>query len=429
MKTFNWGHPPESEVELKWVSLISQAFEKRLSRKCVWDLSAIPSEERAPYQTAAKYYMRGVPCIPPLPEQEQLRDYPFLIQEAPSLEFESLLESSFVVCDENLCKAWPELLDTKVDYLLRNVCEANKTLQTLEPLLEHSKNFSKPWLIIGGGITCDLAAFAAHIAGAKFSLVPTSLLAMVDASFGGKTGVNFPPYGKNLVGAFAFPERVLIFVNFLQTLPEEEFYAGASECIKHALLVHNEELLEELVQCFANRDLRGILKHLAYLLNVKAEIVKRDPFEKGERAILNLGHTIAHALEAVSLDSFSENNLRHGEAVALGLVFESYLSLCLNYRKESVHKKLLEHIKASKILLNRKQLEARLGDSLNSEILLQKLCYHMQFDKKSSDSDKIPFILLSENGRVVRPDGVSYLVHVSVSKVCEVWKEFSQSYL
>jgi shikimate kinase / 3-dehydroquinate synthase len=169
-------------------------------------------------------------------------------------------------------------------------------------------------IALGGGVTGDIAGFAAatYMRGVRFVQIPTSLLAMTDASVGGKTGVDLPQ-GKNLVGAFKQPERVLIDTSVLHTLPEVEFRSGMAEVIKHGILGDRV-----LFEALANGPPGGTLTLAPHLLarsiGVKIEVVEEDPFEGGRRAVLNLGHTAGHALERIS--GFT---LRHGEAVSIGL--------------------------------------------------------------------------------------------------------------
>lgn len=175
----------------------------------------------------------------------------------------------------------------------------------------------------------------------------------------------------------------------------------------------DQTFLQELSLAFSQYNIAAICKLLPALLEVKAKIVQRDPFEEGERAILNLGHTTAHALEVISISS--QSPLRHGEAVAVGIVFELQLSVSLGYRTQSDHDFLLKILKISKCLIDKRTLETRLSTTLNS--LQSQLCFHLQYDKKTKDPTKIPFVLL---------DSESWLVHVPVSKVCEVWEEFAR---
>ncbi len=196
--------------------------------------------------------------------------------------------------------------------------EQHKTLATVASLYEQflAGGLDRSGLVLslGGGVTGDIAGFAAasFMRGVRFVQVPTTLLSMVDASVGGKTGVDLPQ-GKNLVGAFKQPELVLIDPEVLATLPPEELRAGMAEVLKHGV-IGDPALFADLEagpQAGAGIDSRQI----ARALQVKAAIVEEDPFEQGRRAVLNLGHTVGHALERLS--GF---RLRHGEAVGIGMV-------------------------------------------------------------------------------------------------------------
>jgi 3-dehydroquinate synthase len=172
----------------------------------------------------------------------------------------------------------------------------------------------------GGGVTLDLAGFVAatYLRGIPHVLIPTTLLAQVDAAFGGKTGVNAPA-GKNLVGAFHFPEAVLVDPQLLRTLPKAEWPGGLAEVVKHAVV--GDPALFRLLERHAER-LRspGRLDPVALrrAVSVKLDVVAADPFERGRRAVLNFGHTVGHALEAAS-----GHAVPHGLAVAVGMAVES----------------------------------------------------------------------------------------------------------
>jgi shikimate kinase/3-dehydroquinate synthase len=206
--------------------------------------------------------------------------------------------------------------------------EQHKTLDTVRALYDQflagQLDRSGVVLALGGGVTGDIAGFAAatFMRGTRFVQVPTSLLAMTDASVGGKTGVDLPQ-GKNLVGAFKQPELVLIDLDVLDTLPEAEFRSGMAELLKHGVigareLVESPELkVESQGRLFDTQLVTCNFQPatLARSLQVKIAVVEEDPFEKGRRAVLNLGHTTAHGLEQVS-----EFTLRHGDAVSIGMV-------------------------------------------------------------------------------------------------------------
>ncbi len=201
--------------------------------------------------------------------------------------------------------------------------EAHKTLDTVRHLYDvfiaHRIDRRTPVIALGGGVIGDLTGFAAAtiLRGVPFIQVPTTLLAMVDASVGGKTGVDLPQ-GKNLVGAFKFPDMVIMDTDTLHTLPRVEYACGLAEVIKHGLIA-DPGLLDMVREADVSLPLL-----VARAVQVKVTIVQEDPYEGGRRAVLNLGHTFAHALEQVS-----GYGLRHGLAVALGLVAAARLGVLL----------------------------------------------------------------------------------------------------
>jgi 3-dehydroquinate synthase len=229
--------------------------------------------------------------------------------------------------------------------------EPHKTLDTVRALYDQfltgQLDRSGVVLALGGGVAGDIAGFAAatFMRGARFVQVPTSLLAMTDASVGGKTGVDLPQ-GKNLVGAFKQPELVLIDLTVLDTLPEAEFRSGMAELLKHGVIdapelfdgfritdyelgiseSANQRIGESRMANYESRITNCELRitHLARSLQVKIAIVEEDPFEKGRRAVLNLGHTTAHGLEQVS-----DFTLRHGDAVSIGMVVAARIAEAL----------------------------------------------------------------------------------------------------
>lgn len=193
--------------------------------------------------------------------------------------------------------------------------EEHKTLATIptiyDHLLAHGMDRRAPVLSLSGGVIGDMAGFAAasYLRGVPFVQIPTSLLAMVDSSVGGKTGVDLPQ-GKNLVGAFKQPELVIIDVDVLSTLPLAEFSAGLAETIKHGV-IGDPKLFEQIETTGPD----NLVDMVADAVRVKIDVVEEDPYEQGRRATLNLGHTFGHAIELVS--NFA---VRHGEGVAIGTV-------------------------------------------------------------------------------------------------------------
>ena len=204
--------------------------------------------------------------------------------------------------------------------------EHKKTLETwsalVQDLVRAGVDRKTPLVALGGGVTGDIAGFAAAstLRGLPVIQVPTTLLAMVDSSVGGKTGVNLAE-GKNLVGAFYQPELVYVDVGCLETLPDEEIRCGLGEVVKHALIDGDPffSRLEALVPALVRRDSSAFLEVVDACCRIKAAVVSEDERESGRRAILNLGHSIGHAVEAV----LGFGAVRHGEAVAMGLLAEA----------------------------------------------------------------------------------------------------------
>ena len=245
-------------------------------------------------------------------------------------------------------------------------------------------------IAFGGGVIGDLTGFAAGILkrGIAFAQIPTTLLAMVDSSIGGKTAINTIE-GKNLVGLFYQPKLVIADVGLLDTLPPRELRAGYAEIVKYGVLgdagffswldVNGEALLT------GNRHLR--VKAIAHSCQIKADIVARDETETGERALLNLGHTFGHALEAATGYS---TRLLHGEAVAIGMVLALSLSVRLGLAPSGDMTRLENHLK-------RMGLPASIGDIPGPKPAPDALLAHMAHDKKASGG-RLTFILLRRIG-------------------------------
>jgi len=203
--------------------------------------------------------------------------------------------------------------------------EQYKTLDTVaalyDQLLQGGLDRSSAVVSLGGGVTGDVAGFAAatFMRGVPFVQVPTTLLSMVDASVGGKVGVDLPQ-GKNLAGVFKQPVLVVIDPKVMATLPDGEVRSGMAEVIKHGI-IGAPDLFLELESRPSTTGFEASVAQLARALSVKIQVVEEDPFEQGRRAVLNLGHTVGHALERLS-----DFGLRHGEAVAIGMVAAARIS-------------------------------------------------------------------------------------------------------
>jgi 3-dehydroquinate synthase len=220
------------------------------------------------------------------------------------------------VPDGESFKNW-ETLNTIFDALLTNRCERKTAL-----------------IALGGGVVGDVAGFAAavYLRGVPFIQVPTTLLAQVDSSVGGKTGINHP-LGKNMIGAFHQPRLVLADIATLETLPPRELAAGLAEVIKYGLILDGAffEWLEENMARLVAREPAALAYAVRRSCELKAQVVARDERESGPRALLNLGHTFGHAIEA----GLSFGTWLHGEAVAAGTVQAARLSLRLGSLAEA----------------------------------------------------------------------------------------------
>ncbi len=208
--------------------------------------------------------------------------------------------------------------------------ESNKNSDSVQNIWASMLSFgcdrTVPLIAIGGGIIGDVAGFAAatFMRGVPLIQIPTTLLAMVDASIGGKTGINLPiersdgqaVLGKNLAGSFWQPKLVVADVDVLHTLDDRQLRCGLAECVKHAMLGHEDLMvwIEENVNKIFARDADALIELVTRCATIKAEVVAMDEREQGCRALLNLGHTFAHAIEPLP-----EQSLFHGEAVAIGL--------------------------------------------------------------------------------------------------------------
>ncbi|KAA9327324.1 3-dehydroquinate synthase [Adhaeribacter soli] len=205
--------------------------------------------------------------------------------------------------------------------------EANKTLGTSETIWQFltEKAFDRWGVVVnlGGGVIGDMGGFCAALykRGITFVNVPTTLLAMVDASVGGKTGIDFLGF-KNQLGVFQEPRAVFIHSLFLETLPARQIKSGYAEVIKHWLIADAAAFETQRLVGFLAADWQKLIPES---VEVKSKIVKADPLEKGVRKILNFGHTVGHAVESYFLTQLGRE-LLHGEAIAVGLVCESYLS-------------------------------------------------------------------------------------------------------
>ncbi|WOD40919.1 3-dehydroquinate synthase [Nodosilinea sp. E11] len=272
--------------------------------------------------------------------------------------------------------------------------ERYKTLTSIQKIYDAALGFrlerKSAMVALGGGVIGDMTGFAAAtwLRGVSVVQVPTSLLAMVDASIGGKTGVNHPQ-GKNLIGAFHQPRLVMIDPSVLKTLPPREFRAGMAEVIKYGVIWDRDlfETLEAAPRLDHYRYLGDQLLHtiLTRSCQAKAEVVSQDEKEAGLRAILNYGHTIGHAIESL----MHYRGVNHGEAVAIGMVAAGHIATALDFWSEADAARQLA-------LLEKTGLPTRLPAGLDFEAILTSL----QGDKKVEEG-QVQFVMPKGLGAAV----------------------------
>ena len=261
-------------------------------------------------------------------------------------------EDIFIVADKYTVLFCDRLFE-KVDWLPSHVTvldcgEENKSVESVSRiwmmLSKQGARRSSILVCVGGGVVTDLGGFAASTfkRGMRCINVPTTLLAQVDASLGGKTGFNFNGL-KNEIGTFSIPEKVIIDTRFLNHLPVRERMSGFAEMIKHGLLSNREYLTRLLNLEHQEMTQEYMLELIRRSVTIKNEIVTRDPREQGLRKVLNFGHTIGHAIESLSIMQGSP--LLHGEAVALGLVAELYLSVKEKGFPEEIYREVRNFVK------------------------------------------------------------------------------------
>ncbi|KPK90759.1 MAG: hypothetical protein AMJ94_08580 [Deltaproteobacteria bacterium SM23_61] len=262
-----------------------------------------------------------------------------------------------------------------------------------ERLLERGADRTSALIALGGGVVGDLTAFVASIymRGIPHVQVPTTLLAQVDSSIGGKTGVDLPS-AKNLLGTFAQPKAVFIDLAFLETLPEREFTNGLAEIVKYGIIEDPGLLgdLKKAIEAFRSKDPGPLERIIAQCCRIKKGIVESDETDRGLRRILNFGHTIGHAIEAESGFSVS-----HGEAVAMGMCGAVLLSERLKYLSSLDREKIIAAIGLA-------GLPVCIPASLDTEGILRGL----RRDKKK-EGDTIHFVLLKKPGMPFLNGGVS----------------------
>ena len=308
-----------------------------------------------------------------------------------------------IIADEHVAGLFgEELLSLLKDHCKKAVLftfpegEEHKTLSTVrdayEFLIKEGFDRKDILLALGGGVTGDMTGFiaATYLRGVDFIQIPTTLLAQSDSSIGGKTGVDFDGY-KNMVGAFKMPRLVYMNISTLQTLDDRQFCSGFAEVMKYGLIKDEAFYLWLLDHIYEIRDKDPkVLTEMVYRsCMVKKQVVEKDPTEKGDRALLNFGHTIGHAIEKAK--NFS---LLHGECVALGAVAAAYIS----YKR-----KLLSMEEYYEI----RDMFVPFGLPISVEGIDPRQVTALTKSDKKKEGDKIKFVLLKKVGKAILDDTVT----------------------
>tara|TARA_Y100001970_G_scaffold98563_1_gene123871 strand:- start:17601 stop:18674 length:1074 start_codon:yes stop_codon:yes gene_type:complete len=309
-----------------------------------------------------------------------------------------------IVIDSSLSTKYEELLTEillpeciRLEVLKIKASEQNKNQKTLNKIYDKliEANFSRETVLVGlgGGIICDMTGFAAatYQRGINFLLFPTTLLAQVDASVGGKTAINHPE-GKNMIGAFHQPCEVIADIDFLASLQQKELSAGLSEVIKHSL-IHDYQFfqyLENNIESILIQHKDITIESVARSIEIKSEIVSKDEKDIGIRRILNFGHTFGHALEVYgNFEKYS-----HGEAVSLGML----MALNLSNRELELPSEFIDRVK-SVLRLSKNIIEPK------EDIDALELFKLMANDKKKT-GNSLNFILLDRLGSAKVVNGI-----------------------
>ncbi|HOC02694.1 MAG TPA: 3-dehydroquinate synthase [Candidatus Ratteibacteria bacterium] len=315
-----------------------------------------------------------------------------------------------VITDKNVGQLYSERIRTilincekKVKVVEIKPGEQSKTIKTVYDIIKECSLFgldrSDIIIALGGGVVCDIAGFVAsiYLRGIRFISIPTSLLAQVDASVGGKTGINLP-WGKNLVGTFYQPYFVIMDFSTFDTLPKKEISQGIAEVIKYAVI--RSKTLFNLLMDIDPSQIEKYIDTIVYeCIVIKKKVVEADEQEKkGIREILNFGHTIGHAIE------INSKRLNHGESISLGMIAETFLSMKKGY--------------CSEVLFNDvKSLVKKFSLPFKTDIDVKKVADTLVYDKKVK-MGKIRFVL------PLRVGAVKTGVEISPEEVISTWGDW-----
>lgn len=332
-------------------------------------------------------------------KNDRHQDYPIFIGVGLLVTINSLIDitkysKAIVVTDRDIPSSLVQKLQSALpitnSVVILDSGEQNKDLDSVKEVLEALNNFGcdRKSLVInlGGGVVGDIGGFAAStfMRGIDFLQVPTTLLAQVDASVGGKVGINFLGI-KNLIGTFQQPIAVIIDIDILSSLPPRDFISGFAEIIKHGLIADKKYfqiVTAKKPQDFSQQELIDIIEKSCH---IKIAIVAQDEKESGLRKLLNFGHTIGHAVESISPES--NKSLLHGEAISIGMIAEGKISKLLGLLSDQENRVLEQSL-------------SRAGLPITVEVSIDKVLEKIKYDKKNIKG-KTKFTLLEGIGKAV----------------------------
>ncbi|WP_100957841.1 3-dehydroquinate synthase [Helicobacter pylori] len=332
------------------------------------------------------------------------KSYKVFLGELPEIELKqkALIISDSIVAGLHLSYLLERLKSLEVRVCVIESGEKYKNFNSLERILnnafEMQLNRHSLMIALGGGVISDMVGFASSIyfRGIDFINIPTTLLAQVDASVGGKTGIN-TPYGKNLIGSFHQPKAVYIDLSFLKTLEKREFQAGVAEIIKMAVCFD-----KNLVGILETKDLKDCLEEVVFQsINIKAQVIMQDEKEQNIRAGLNYGHTFGHAIEKET----DYERFLHGEAIAIGMHMANDLALSLGMLTLKEYERIENLLKKFDLIFTYKITD------------IQKFYERLFLDKKS-ENNTIKFILPKGIGAF---EVASHIPKETIIKVLEKW--------
>lgn len=384
------------------IGILRSAFANGLSRDVAWDISNIDPYLHKPLLAAAKVYKRGVRVLG-VDDVSTASTYEIQFFDDLMSTFAFSSSRELVIVDRRVSEFWWNQIPNGLNVV--DFDEERKDLTAVADIMNivrRQEKSPKNIVVVGGGVAGDVVGFASGLLGLPCRFVPTTLLSMVDSSIGGKVGVNFEQWGKNQVGLFNPPISVNLCTRWLETLPLTEIKSGMVEALKHAALAGDQMLWNSLMAISRSarwQDVRGLIPSV---LEIKANVVARDPFEAGERAVLNFGHTLGHAVETM----LNRRQLRvsHGACVALGMFHALRVSSEIygfdagQYTKDLIEANLIP----DRDILN---LITGMSDDEFSKLLVS--------DKKNLfGSNYVGFVLLSGWGHLARSEDGGWLVKI-----------------